>query len=194
MTCVSSCYDIVGVLSLDDEFLKCGVYLTLLGSKEACAYLNALCAQHEGCCHTSAVSDTACGDNGYLNRVNYLRHKTHCGVFTDMSARLGTLCDDRIGARLLHSLCKSYRGNNGHHLYACFLPCSHVLAGIARTCGDDLNALVDTELCKVVGIGAHEHDVHAEGLVGLLLAETYLLTKIVDGSASACDKTYTACV
>ena len=60
--------------------------LTFLGSKEACSYLNTFSAQHECSCHTSAVSDSACCDNWYLNSVHNLRHETHCCIFADMSA------------------------------------------------------------------------------------------------------------
>ena len=35
---------------------------------------------------TSAVGNSACCDNGYLQCVNYLRNKAHGGVLTDVTA------------------------------------------------------------------------------------------------------------
>ena len=52
-------------------------------------------------------------------------------------------------------------------------PGFHILAGVAGAGGDDLNPLLDDDFGEVVGVGAHEHDVYAEGLVrqGLGLAD-----------------------
>ena len=60
--------------------------LALLGGKESCSYLYALCAEHKAGGYSSAVCDTACGDNGDGYSVNYLRNKAHSGVFAYVTA------------------------------------------------------------------------------------------------------------
>ena len=82
----------------------------------------------------------------------------------------------------------------GSYLYSCGFPVGNVLAGVACACGNERNALINYQLCKVIGIGGHEHDVHAEGLVGKLLALSYLASEVVDGSGAACDDACAACV
>ena len=195
MTCCTSCNYAVGVLSLYDQILVGGVYLTLLSRKETCTYLYALSTQHEACADTSAVSYAACGDNRYLNCIDYLGYKAHGCVLTDMSAGFGTLSDNCVSTASLHSLCQCNGGNYGYYLYICILPALHELSGIARTCCYERYALFDDQFCKVFRIGAHQHDVHAERLVAnSLFCKPYLLTKIVYRCRTACDYTCAACI
>ena len=192
MTCIASRNYAVRVLSLDDELLEGGVYPALLRREEACAYLHALRTEHERRRHTSAVSDTARRDDGYLERVYYLRNEAHRRILADMTARFCALRDYRVSTRTLHSLSESHRRNNGNDLDIRLFPCGDVLARVACTRSHHAHALVDAELSEVVRIGAHKHYIHAERLICLFLALAYLVTEVVYRSASARDETDTA--
>ena len=86
------------------------------------------------------------------------------------------------------------RGGNRDHLDACRFPRGDIFARVACTGGHNGHALFHHDLGKLICLRMHEHDVHAEGLVGKLLALSYLASKVVDGSGTACDDACASCV
>ena len=168
--------------------------LALLCGKESCSYLYALCAEHKAGGNSSAVCDTACGDNGDGYSVNYLRNKAHSGIFAYVTARFCTLCDYCGRTASFHSLCECNTGYYGDNLDTCVVPRLHKLAGVARTGRYHRNLFIYNKLCKILCVGAHKHYINAEGLICQRLCPSYLISQIVDRSRTACDYTYSACV
>ena len=70
----------------------------------------------------------------------------------------------QMGADTLEETCKRHRGDDRYDLDAGRLPRLHVLARIARACHDDRDLLLGHNLGNLVGEGALQHDVDAEGL------------------------------
>ena len=163
-------YDGVDILRLEYLIFICLRNSAFLGNQKSCSDLNADRAQHERRRDLSAVADAARSDYGNGNRVNDLGHQRHRGQLADVTAALAALCDQRERAHLFHLSRECYARHNGNHADARFRPLRHVLAGIARAGGDDLDALLNHDVGYLVGKRTHEHDVDAEGLVGQLLA------------------------
>ena len=70
---------------------------------------------------------------------------------------------------------------------SCFLPGGDVLAGVAGAGGDHLHVLLQDDLGDVVGVGAHEHEIDAEGLVRQLLGPADLLAEPIAVPAAGGD-------
>ena len=104
-----------------------------------------------------------------------------------MAAGLRALGDDGVHAVALQTLCQDGRGHHGDDLDALLLPGGDVLAGVAGAGGDHLHVLLQDDLGDVVGIGAHQHQVDAEGLVRQLLGPADLLAEAVAVPAAGGD-------
>ena len=94
-----------------------------------------------------------------------------------MAAALGALSNDSIDAQRLQMLCQHGGGDNRDHLDAGSFPHGHVFARVACTGGHNGHALVYHDLRKNICLRMHEHDVHAERLVGQLLAAADVLAQ-----------------
>ena len=105
-----------------------------------------------------------------------------------MSAGLSALCHQCICTGTLHTLCQSYRRHHRNHLDAGIFPRLHVLAGVAGTGSHDRHLFVNDQLCQIVGVGAHEHDVHTERVLRFFLADTNLFPQVINGSTAAGDQ------
>ena len=93
-----------------------------------------------------------------------------------MSAGLGSLCHDSVSAAALHELCKGYGSYHRDYDDACILPHFHVLAGVSGSRRYDLDAFLHDNLCHIVCVGAHQHDVDAERLLCQFLCLTDLFS------------------
>ena len=104
-----------------------------------------------------------------------------------MAAGLGALGHHGHGTGALDEL---GHGNGGHHgddLDAGLVPGLHVLGGVAGAGHDHGHVLVDDDLGHLVRERAHEHHVHAEGLVGLLAQLVDLVAQPVGVGVHGCD-------
>ena len=104
-----------------------------------------------------------------------------------LAAALGALGDDAVNAVALQPLGQDRSGHHGDDLDALFLPGGDVFAGVAGAGGDHLHILLQNDLGDVVGIGAHQHQVDAEGLVRQLLGPADLLAETVAVPAAGGD-------
>ena len=84
-------------------------------------------------------------------------------------------------------LCQHGGGDNRDHLDAGSFPHGHVFARVACTGGHNGHALVYHDLRKNICLRMHEHDVHAERLVGQLLAAADVLAQGVGIHAARTD-------
>ena len=166
---------------------------TFLCNQETGSHLNSLCAQHKCCRDAASVTDTACCDDRNGNSVHNLRNQGHGSCLTDVSAGLGSLCHNRVCAVALHSLCQSYGSYNRDYLNACCLPHLHIFLRVSGASGYDLYAFLHDNLCHLIGIRAHQHDVYAKGLVGYCLYLADVIADYLCRSVCSANQAQTAC-
>ena len=104
-----------------------------------------------------------------------------------MAAALGAFGDDGVDAQRLQMLCQHRSGHHRDHLDAGSFPHGHVFARVACTGGHNGHAFVHHDLRKNICLRMHEHDVHAERLVGQLLAAADVLAQGVGIHAARTD-------
>ena len=159
----------------------------LLACQQAGAHLDAAGAQGEGGGGLPPVRDAAGGHHRDAHRVDDLGHQGHGGHLAHVAAGLRALGDDGVHAVALQPLGQDRSGHHGDDLDALFLPGGDVFAGVAGAGGDHLHILLQNDLGDVVGIGAHQHQVDAEGLVRQLLGPADLLAETVAVPAAGGD-------
>ena len=159
----------------------------LLAGKQTGAHLDAAGTQGKGRSRLTAVRDAAGRHHGNAYRIDDLGHQGHGGHLAHVAAGLRALGDDGVHAIAIQPLGQNRRRHYGHHLDALFLPGGNVLAGIAGAGGDHFHALFQNDLGDVVGIGAHQHQIDAEGLVRQLLGPADLLAETVAVPAAGGD-------
>ena len=104
-----------------------------------------------------------------------------------MPAAFGAFGDHGIGAKALHTARKRGSGNHGDHLDAGFFPHVHVVGGAAGARGDHVDFQVHQKARQLGGVGIHEHDVRAKGLVRDGAGSAHLLFDPRQRSAAARD-------
>ena len=105
------------------------------------------------------------------------------GMLTASTTSLEVSLDERI----LQMLCQHRSCHHRDHLDAGGFPHGYVFARVACTGGHNGHALVHHDLRKLICLRMHEHDVHAEGLVGQLLAAADVLAQGVGVHAACTD-------
>ena len=166
----------------------------LLAHEEAGAYLHAASPQRQRGGKLPPVGDAARRNDGHVHSVHHLRHQRHGSHFAHVAAALGALGNDGVDAQRLQVLGQHGCGHHGDYLDARGFPHGHIFAGVARAGGDDLDAFLHHDLGKFIGLWVHQHDVHAEGLVGQLLAAADILAQGVGVHAARADDAQCSCI
>ena len=151
---------------------------TFVCHEEASSALHALCSEHEGCRHTSTVSDTTGCQHRDLHCVYHLRDQSHCVQLSDVTTRLAAF--SHYGARTdsLHQDGECRGCDNWYDLDACFQPSFHVFRWIARTCSDDIHFLFDNHFRNLLRKWALQHDVDTERFFRHCLALAYFFSDV----------------
>ena len=105
-----------------------------------------------------------------------------------MAAALGALGNDAVHPGLGHHLGQRDRGDHGEDLGPRLLPHGDIGTGAARAGGNDRHLLLGGDPGQFVGLGMHEHDVHAEGLIGQGTAQMDVLPEGLRAHAARADK------
>ncbi|CDD57848.1 unknown [Eggerthella sp. CAG:298] len=145
-------------------------------SEEARADLHRFSAKCERRHQAASICHTASRDDRDRNRIAHGRRERHRGKFADVTACFTAFCDDRISSAAFHALRERRRSHDRHHFRTGFLPPIDVVARIACACRDNRNAQFGEEFRKLRRLRVHEHDVHAEGLIGERARKFDLLT------------------
>ena len=170
------------------------MYNVLLGNKEGCTHLNSFCAEHYCRSEASAVCNPPGTDYRDVHRIDHLGKQCHGSGLTYVSATFHTFGNNCISTRSLHHDCHCNACNHRYNLYSGFLPHGNELGRIACSGCYCLDAFFDYNLCYLFGIGIHEHDIHAEGLVCQFLALTDLLSYYFWRSRCRSDYTEASCI
>ena len=180
------------VPGLEQGLLVVGVDRALRADQQAGAQLSAAGAQGEGGQQLAGVRNAAGGHHGDGHRVAHLGHQGHGGGLAYVAAGLGALGNDAVRPGPLHQLGQRHRRHHGEDLGPGLLPQGKVGGWVARPGGDEAYVLLRGDLGHGPGLGVHEHDVHAEGLVGQAAAEADLRPKGVGVHAAPADQAHTA--
>ena len=165
-----------------------------VGAEEPGAHLNAAGSQHEGRRHAPAVGNAAGGNHRQIGGIADLRHQHHGGQFAHMAAAFAALGNQGRGPQPGHQLGHGHRGHHRNDLDACFLPGAHILGGVAGTGGHHLHLFFHSHLGYLIGKGAHQHDVHADGLVGQISGNPDLLADIIRRGVACGNNTKAAAI
>ena len=182
----------VPVLGLEDGLLIVLVDGALLAHQQAGAHLGSNGTQGVGGQQLPSAGDAAGGDDGDVHRVHHLGHQGHGGGLAHVAAALGALGDHRVGAPLGHQLGQGHGGHHGDHLGARLLPGGDEAGGIAGAGGDNGHLLLRGDGGQLLHLGVHEHDVHAEGLIGEGAAAADALLEHLGGHAARADEAQSA--
>ena len=105
-----------------------------------------------------------------------------------MAAGLGALCHNGVSAAPFHELCKGHGSHHRDHHDPGVLPHLHVLSRIPGPGSHHLDAFLHDHLCHLIGVGAHEHDVDADGLFRQLPGLSDLLADHLARRVGAADE------
>ena len=158
------------------------------------AHLHSLCAQHECRRHSASVRDPACGDHRNAYRVHDLRYQYHGGILTNMPACLAAFRYKSICSAALHTFGEGDRSNHGNHFYSRIFPHFHVFLRIAGSGRHHFDAFFYDNLCYLISVRTHKHDVYAKWLICQLLCFTNLLSYPVSRRTRGSDKAKAASV
>ncbi|MNT10746.1 hypothetical protein D3C72_1455910 [compost metagenome] len=161
---------------VDDGLLHVGVHRRFLGGDEARAHVHALGAQRERSHEAAAIGHAARGDERDLQFFCRARQQDHVGhvVLAGVAAALEAVDAHGVAADALGLERVAHRGALVDHLDARGLQRRHVGLGAAARGFHGLDAAFDDGR-DVLGVrrrgkGRQEGEVHAEGLVGHLVA------------------------
>ncbi len=76
--------------------------VAFVGHQESCSDLDSAGPEHEGGCGSATVEDSAGGEHGDVERVDYLGHESHRVVVADVSSGFGAFGNDCVSPALLH--------------------------------------------------------------------------------------------
>ncbi len=180
--------DGVAVLGLEQGGFVVFVDGALLAHQQAGAHLHAAGTQCQRSGQLTAVGDAARRNDGHAAPRPPPGGTSAMVVISPtwppLSVPSAMTASMPSGSRCFASTAAATTGN---HLDAGGFPRGNILAGVACAGGDHLHAFFHHDLGKLVGLRVHQHDVHAEGLVGQLLAAADVLAQGVGVHAARAD-------
>ena len=111
-----------------------------------------------------------------------------------MSAAFAAFGDDSSCTVLFHHPGNAGGSHNRNDFNACCQPAFHITAGVACTGGDDGYLFLNDQFGGFFHKGAHEHNIHAEGLVGHLTALADFGTQLLAVGIHSSNNAQTACI
>ena len=170
------------------------MHLGFFGHYKAGSHLHALGPQHKRSRNPSAVGNSSCRHDRDLHRVRHLGNQCHGRTLSDVAAGFHAFRHHRVRAAALHPPCQSYGSHNRDHLDSGFFPHAHILFRGSRAGRHDLHAFLYNDLRYLIRIGAHQHDIHAEGLPGQRFCFAHLLPHPLTGGACRPNQPQSACL
>ena len=165
----------INVFCLDHAILVILMNDRLICHNKSRSHLHRIRPEHHRCRKSASICDTTGCNHRNRYCINYLRNQRHRCLRTDMSARLGSFCNDRIRAAALHQFGKCHTRDNGNHFDSSFLPHLHVFCRISSSSRNNLNAFLHKYLGNRICIRIHQHQIDTKWLIRLFLRSLDLL-------------------
>ena len=165
MTQTFSGCDCVDILRFQNLVFIILMYGTFLCNQKTCSALHTTGTQHQCCCNSSTVCNTACCKNWNLNCVANLWNKSHGSQFADMSAGFSALCNNCSSTASFHQSCHCCGCNDRNHLNACFYPFLHIFSRVTCSGNNNRNFFCNNKVRYLVSKWAHQHDVDTKWFI-----------------------------
>ena len=141
-----------------------------------CSHLNCSCSQQKRCGNSSSIRNSSGCNDRNRNRIYNLRHQNHRRILSDMTSGFCPFCHNRVCPAALHPLRHCYRCDNRNHFHTRRFPHLHIFFRIPSPRRHNRDSFLDNNLCHLVRIRTHKHNIHTKWLVCKLLHFSDLLT------------------
>ncbi|MNE37720.1 hypothetical protein D3C80_1315850 [compost metagenome] len=133
--------------------------------QEPGADLHPLRTEGKRCGHAPTVSDSAGGNYGDRDRVRHLWNQRHRRSFTHMTARFCTFRHDCIDTESCHLPGDLDGGDHRDDNNAGGLPHLYVVLRRTRTGSYYFHPFINDQLCQLIVVRSHQHQINAERAV-----------------------------
>ena len=159
---------------------------TFSGQQEAAAHLHALCAHQQRSSQRTAIADTA--GNKHRNALHsrqHVLHQRHRRLLANVTAGLHAFDNHRISTGSLNAFCQLHARYNRNNLDACCMEGRNMRHRIACAQGYEGHLLLAQHRDNLSDIRCHQHNIHAERLIGQAFCLTHLVTRPFHSAAAA---------